>query len=360
MRFLRSLCASRVVSSSLWLTRSGLTASCVLSAAFAAPPTALAVVPAYSLVGQFALPGGAWDIANDGTIVSVRSTGEIVRQVAPNGASYSPIGSIDPTILPSFGASFLSISPNGSAIAIGDNNKLNRVHLVSSASLSTSAPSPTTFITAPNAGATWSGESTLYVSGSASFSTPALVSRLDLATSSATTVISGAGSPGGVAIRNGHLYTADGFNTTSGGQPTGNVRAFDLAALSTATSSSPFTSGTLVADALSGSPLGFDPLGNLLVGGGDFFAGSNDFGYAAVVDGDAILAALLGGPTAPDSSELRLSPAGSNAFYGIRFNTFTNELLVTASGIAYRYAIPAPSSVALLSLTGVFAYRRRR
>ena len=78
------------------------------------------------------------------------------------------------------------------------------------------------------------------------------------------------------------------------------------------------TQGRAVADALSGASLGFDSLGNLLVGGGDFF-GSGDVGYAAIVDADAVAAALGGGPIAPDSAELRLTPRLATDSYSLRF-----------------------------------------
>ena len=83
-------------------------------------------------------------------------------------------------------------------------------------------------------------------------------------------------------------------------------------------------------------------------GGGDAFGGSTDIGYAAVVN-----------PASPGEF-LRLSPAGTSVTYGVRFNAFTDELLVTAGGIAYRYAVPGPAAAGLLLLAGLTAARRRR
>ena len=54
---------------------------------------------------------------------------------------------------------------------------------------------------------------------------------------------------------------------------------------------------------------------------------------------------------------LSLTPAGANSFYGSYFNDATNQLVVTADGTAYVYAIPAPASAAVL---GLLALPRRR
>jgi hypothetical protein len=327
-------------------------------------------LPPYSLVGSFALPTGAAgdinpvpvDLLPDGRLIGIASDGRMLVQSAVNAGTYVQAGAVDGAIfsgmLGNFGASFISASPDGSRLAIGDNGAFGRVHFVETASLAPMSTSTTAFADAPNYDAAWADGSTMYVSG---FGASAGVWRVDTTTLSATQVVgNAAGGSGGIAIRGGHVFVGDGFNTTDGGSPTGNVRAFEIAALAAAASSVEFDTGTLVADALSASPVRFDSLGNLLVGGGDFFAGSNDFGYAAVIDSDAILAAVAGGPIAPDSSELRLSPAGGSAFYGVEFNEFTNELLVFADGVAYRYAVPAPAAAAVLALGGVCAAARRR
>lgn len=345
-------------------------AVCVgVSLGIAAMPAQAGVSP-YTLVGSYALPTGLpgdlnpvqVDVLADGRLMGIASDGRILVQSAVNSGSYVQAGAVDSAIFSgmfgNFGASFLSISPDGSRLAIGDNGAFGRVHFVETASLAPMTTSTTVFADAPNYDAAWADGSTMYVSG---FGTSAGVWRVDATSLSATQVIGNAvGGSGGIALRGGRVFVGDGFNSTDGGAPTGNVRAFDLAALAGTTDSVEFDTGTLVADALSASPIRFDSLGNLVVGGGDFFAGSNDFGYAAVIDSDAIFAALGGGPFAPDSSELRLSPAGDFAFYGVDFNEFTNELLLFANGVAYRYAVPAPAAATILALGGVSAAARRR
>ncbi len=332
--------------------------------------TARAGVAPYSLVGSYALPSGAAgdfnpvpvDVLPDGRLIGVASDGRILVQSAVNSGSYLQAGSVDGAIFSglfgNYGASFVSVSPDGSRLAIGDNGAFNRVHFVGMAALSPVTTSATVAVDVPNFDGAWADGSTMYVSG---YGATAGVWRVDAAGLTSTQVISNpTGGAGGVAIRSGRVFSGDGFNPSDGGAPTGNVRAFDLAALTGATSAIDFGSGTLVADALSASPVRFDSWGNMLLGGGDFFAGSGDFGYAAVVGSDAILAALGGGGAAPDSSELRLSPAGGFAYYGVGFNEFTGELLVFADGTAYRYAVPAPGTFGLLGLAGFVAFGRRR
>lgn len=319
--------------------------------------SANASVPSYTLVGSFTTPSGlSWDIGPDGRVVGVLSDGQIVRQSMANGSTFAGIGAVDGSIFAgpfgNFGAGFVRVSPSGQTIAIGDNEAQGRVHFVQAASLASGTVSATTFITAPNFSAAWAGDNTLMVAGGFASSR---VSRLNVGAGTATSVISGPDASGGVAIRGGRLFTGEGFSL---GDPalTGNVRAFDLAGLLSATTATSFSTGTLVADALSGGSLGFDGAGNLLVGGGQ---SGGDFGYAAVIDAGAIAAAIAGSGPAPDASELRLSPAGS-AFYGIRYNPVTDEVLVSSGGTVYRYAVPAPTGAAVLALGGVVAMRRRR
>ncbi|MBX3405570.1 MAG: hypothetical protein KF869_02300 [Phycisphaeraceae bacterium] len=335
-----------------------------------APATdSIAALPPYQLVGSYALPTGAQgdfnpvaiDVLPDGRLIGVASDGRVLVQDAVNAGSYTLAGSVGPIFdgpFGNFGASFVAVSPGGSRLAIGDNGAANRVHFVDLAALSPMSTTATTFAAAPNFDGAWADDSTLYISG---FGSGPGVWRVDSNALGASQVVDmGAGGSGGVAVRAGRVFIGDGFNTSDGGAPTGNVRAFDLAALAAAGAPVDFLTGTLVADALSASPVRFDALGNLLAGGGDFFAGSNDFGYAAVIDADAIAAALLGGGPAPDAAELRLSPAGGSVYYSVAFNHFTQEVLVFADGTAYRYAVPAPGAGAAIAVGSVFAAARRR
>jgi hypothetical protein len=219
---------------------------------------------------------------------------------------------------------------------------------------------PTQRIVAPNFEAGFADDDTLYVTGADAATFASGVYEVDLATNTATLVVNDiGGASAGVAVRDGVLFTGNGFDTTAGGSDVGEVRAVELSALGNSPVS--FESAmTPVADALSANSLGFDPLGNLLIGGGDSFGGSGDIGYAGVIDGDAIDAALAGAGFAP-GPDLQLSPApDQEVLYSLRFNEATDELLVNDGTTVFRYLIPAPGAASLLAIGGVVAMRRRR
>ncbi len=311
-------------------------------------------IPHYTLVGQFALASGAWDVGPDGRIVQVRGR-DIWQQDAANSGTFSRIGSVPAGQISSFGASFLSINGDGSRIAIGDNNfsAAASVYVVSAAGLSTAADTATTRVVSGNFDGTWDGN-TLYVTGADAATFNSQLYRVNFDApggAAAATVLRDIGlGSGGVAVRGGRLFTGTGYG--SGSQPTGQIRSFDLGSLGAPGNplATPFSAGTLVTTALSASPLGFDGAGNLLAGGGDNFGGTTEIGYAAVID-----------PANPDPTAwLRLSPGPTNILYSAVFNAATDELLVVGGGTAYRYAIPTPAGAAVLALGGAVAVRRRR
>lgn len=337
------------------LFNAALAASAVLSPLAPLTTAHAATIPAYTPVGSFALPSGPWDLLPDGRILQLRGN-DVFRQDALNASTYTRVGGFAPGSFPNFGSgpspAFLRVSPDGARLAVGNNqfNANNAVLVGNLADLSTSANLPVSSLAAPNFDAAWDGNGRLYVTGGDASTFASVLTRVDIdppAGPTSTRVITGIGNgSGGVTVRNGTLYTGVGF---SFGTNTGEVRAFDAATLAAANSPVAFSTGTFTADILSGASLGFDRFGNLLIGGGDAFSSSPDFGYAAVVD--------LADPLNP----LRLSPAGTQVgSYRIAFNTATDELLVAASGAAYRYAIPAPATAATLALGGLLACRRRR
>jgi len=333
--------------------------------------TAPAGIPGYQLVGTYQLPAGAgaFDALPDGRLM-VMVGDSIVVQSAANAGAYAPAGSVPAGLIGSFGAAFLSVSPNGQTIAIGDNRAgsgAQHVLLLDASALNTGGPTAPALVAAPNYHAHWADDSTLYVTGVADFSSPGVVTRIDVPTitsATAWTVVTGInGASAGVVTDGTHLYTANGFDfAPSVGSETGHVRAFSLSSLPTGDAGLPVdfeSSGVLVADVLSGSPLGMDPFGNLLAGGGDFDDG--DSGYAAVVSAGMIALALAGGSPATGADGQMLAPAGAQ-FYSAMFNRGTDELLVWAFGdpTVHRYAVPAPGATALLAAAGLMAARRRR
>ena len=75
---------------------------------------------------------------------------EIHVQDALHGSTYSRIGSFDPSLISSFGASFLAVSPDGSTLAIGDGNfgPGASVHFLDAASLDPNSASNVTSVAA--------------------------------------------------------------------------------------------------------------------------------------------------------------------------------------------------------------------
>lgn len=325
---------------------------------------ARAAIPPYILVGSYALPTGAgpYSLLGDGTLL-VMEGGTFLRQSAVNTGAFAAVGSVQAGLISPFGASFVTVSPDGATLAVGDGNfgAGASVHFVSVADLSTAAPSAVRSAAVSNADGRWLNSTTLFVTGAdASFN--GQVARIDAPTLTARTVITGVGgASGGIALDGQRLYTGNGFtfNAPGAGSQTGDVKAFDLAALSGPGPINFESAGVTVARALSASSLGFDGVGSLIIGGGDFFTNGGDRGSLALVDAAAVASALAGGGVAPPSGFLRLSPAGE-VFYSAVWNAATQELLVIGGGTVHRYAVPAPAAAALLTIAGLAHARRRR
>jgi hypothetical protein len=340
--------------------RSACSAAAALALSVCAALPAIAA-PSYSLVSTFDLPTDIdiFSIAPDGHILAM-SGDTIRRQSGIGSVSFSNIGSVAPGLLNSFGASFISASPDGQTIAIGDNNlgSAASVHLIQASALDPGSASATTQVLAQNFSAAWSGNSTLFVTGG-EFGSPSVVSAIDATTGTASTAISNIdGASSGIAVSNGFLYTGNGFEY-GGGSSTGDIFAFDLNDLGAGPVDF-LSGGTPVANSLSAGSLGFDGVGNLLVGGGNF---GGEIGFAAVIDADAIASALTGGPLAASADGQQLSPtADPSAFHSIQYNPVTEELYVTVFGSStvFVYAIPTPGALGLMGLAGLAATRRRR
>ena len=310
--------------------------------------SAHAAPPSYVGAGSYLLPSGssAFNDEADGRLVCITETGAIVRQSAVNVggvAAYSPLGSLPAGAVPSFGAGFLKISPDGSRFAIGDNNSASQVHFVQVALLNTSGPTVPQTINVANFDGAWADNATFYVNGSPNFGTAPSLYRVNITTSAVAAVVSNIGdASGGVATRSGRVYTAIGYDV--GGLLDGQVRSFDITTLNAAASAVAFSTGTITTQANTGNSLDFDAAGNIIEAG---------FGGVTIVD----LA------TAQRYDLPGLSPAG---FYSAMYNNFTGEILVRdfAFGadprLVLRYAVPTPATTTLLGLSGILAARRRR
>lgn len=300
-----------------------------------------AAPPAYVGAGSFLLPtpSSVFDDAADGRLVVASETGTILRQNTANGTGYTTLGSLPAGSVPSYGAGFLRISPEGGRIAVGDNGAVGQIHVISLAALTTSGPITPTTIGIPNFDAAWDSFGTLLVNGSPSFGVAPSLRLADASTGSWTNLVSQIGDgSGGVALNNGRVYTAIGYDAA--GLRDGEVRSFALSSFAGSPPVVPFSTGLFAAQANTGNTLAFDSAGNLIEAG---------FGGVAVVD-------------LSTSQHYDLPGLSSTGFYSAIYNDFTHEILVRDFGsqTVLRYAVPAPASIALLGLTGIFAARRRR
>lgn len=312
----------------------------------------------YSQVGSFEAPGGLLDVLPDGRAIVLSGT-MLMVQDSVSSSSFLEIGSIDPSLLGEFGASFARVSGDGGLLAVGDGafGPGSMVHVFNLAT-DRGAMAPMVSVEAGNFEAAWDG-ATLYVSGG-DFA-DSFVTRIDIAgeTATATRVVEGiGGASGGVTVRDGVLYTANGFDyDTGGGSVTGEVRAFDLLTLGGAPLDFE-AEGVTITTALSGGSLGFTGRGDMLIGGGDFL-NPEQSGFIAIGRAGDVEAALGGGGPIPQDALLRLSPEGDQ-FYSTLFNPATSEVWVWSGGTVFRYAIPAPGALALVGAAGLGAIRRRR
>lgn len=335
-----------------------------------APAVARGAIPPYTLVGSFQKPAGAFDVLSDGRMV-VLSGAQVLVQDTPMSSSFSPVGSIQPGFVSSFGAAFIDVSPDGTSLAVGNGEfgAAARVGFVSWSGLSTSSPSSPSSIAMNAFDSHWIDGSSMLVTGSdGSGSTVSVVNPITLA---ARTIVSNiGGSVGGVAANGAYLFTSNGFDfDTSTGSGTGDIRSVSLAAALASMTPIDFENAMQpVARVLSGASLGFDGAGNLLVGGGDVFGSSGDFGYAGVLDSGLVSTASGGGALATLGLALLPSGVPSNASTSLQWNGATNELLFSfydnntfSEGLTvYRYAVPAPGGVGVLALIGIAARRQRR
>lgn len=273
---------------------------------------------------------------------------------------------------PSFGGAFLSVSPDGSRVAVGDNSLgTQHVGVFSTATLlSSGAPATSVnWYTAPHALGRWFDNRQL------ALSTFGKVTMLDTDSPVAAPVnkdlitgIDGASSDVGFD-NEGNLYTGNGFDTGPGGTTTGDVRAFAKDgpggwqnALATSTPLNFLTSGSFFYHALSATSIEFDNEGNAFIGGSDFFGPSGDANYLALRQNPA-----------NGSGERTFDPdAVGFSFYGLVYNEVTGELYanqpfpltdpIDNTAVYVITPVPEPSSIVLClcGVAGLLVWRRKR
>jgi hypothetical protein len=336
----------------------------------------------YQPSGSFSLPaaGALFDVGPDGRVVAlVGST--VYRETASGSRAFAGVGTLAGADMPSFGPAFVRVSPDGQRIAVGNNGGVSggnfQVGVFTFATLSG------TWFDANHFDAAWIDNR--YVALSAgSFGSQAFVTALDTTSALPTapvnpTLVSNVGdASGGIAFdATGNLYTANGFQTT-GPIGTGAVYAVTHAAWSAALAGGPPVNfqlqGIPIVELLSGSPLGFDAAGDLLVGGGNSFATVPDDNYFAIVRASAVAAALAGGGMVSTSDPTRvrkLDPdPGAGSVYGVAANRARGEIYAVNFGSQTAYAFkavppvvpatPAWATAALAALLLAVGSRRLR
>lgn len=304
-------------------------------------PAAAQLPTGYVETGRFDRAVGALDFLNDGRVVGL-SGNAILVQDEINGDAFTQIATIQPNFVGDFGPSFLAVSPDGTRLAIGDGvfgaagDAQVGIFDLNTGALQSS-------IDAANFSGIWTDNNTLFVSGG-TFSESNLISRIDVSTATATTVIDDtAGFSAALATDGELLYTANGFSigTTTESQ-TGEVRTFALSDLDGSQTFSFENDGDFYARALSAGSLDFDHDGNLIIGGAD---GVDDAGVIAVVSPLGERADI----TSPFGSDFNLA----------RFNDVTGEIVVLGGSEIVRFA-PIPAPHACLLLGSLLVTRRRR
>jgi hypothetical protein len=320
----------------------------------------------YQLVDQFVLPGGGGpvDAMPDGRIVAA-IIDEVYVETAPGSRTFSPVGTLPAADVPSWGAAFLRVSPDGARLAVGNNGGTDvapdyRVGVFAVASLTG------VWFAAPHFDAEWIDDRYLALTtegpGGTSRVTGLDTESVDVENPTNPVIVENIGGASGGIDFDGamRLYTGNGFSL-SGPSGTGATKAFDhadwSAALTGGTTPDFETGGVLVVDILSASPLVIDNEGHLIVGGGDSF-GSGEGDFAAVIHSRAVSDALAGLGTADpqDPTEVRpLDPdsRSDSNFYSVYCNDTRNELYLRDFGSAQVFVYVDTAAVPTVSTWGL-------
>lgn len=337
--------------------------SSAASSAGAAPP--------FEYRGEQRGPGGAFDVLADGRLIGM-SGDDVLVETALGSGTFEIAGFFDRGLISEFGASFLSLSPDGTRLLVGDGNFGGaRVYEVALSDLNGGAILHRSF-EHENYAAAWYDAGRVAISAADPGTFLGEVRLLDLSTGVSTRLVFLDGASAGVGFdRQGNLFTGNGYDLLPGGSQTGDVRAFLAAELAEVLSGQRGSfnfadEGRSIGRVLSAGTLDFDARGHLFIGGGDFNSG--EFDYFAIADASAVSRALGGGDPLHPLDLYRDDPDSEPfSFYGARFNAITGEWLMASgsSQTLYRYAeIPAPPALMLLGaacgLASTGLGRRRR
>jgi len=319
----------------------------------------------YALRSTFEMPVGSdrFDALPDGRLIAIVGDALHVETMA-GSRQFQVLGSLPDADIPSFGAAFLEVSPDGQRIAVGNNGGSGFDNFVVGI-FNLSDLSGEWFEAAHFLGA-WVDDRDFAITAG-DFGQPAFVTLLDTQSpdpvNPTNPVVVGniGGASAGVAFDAAHrLYTGNGF-AIGGPSGTGTIKAFEESAWRNAVMSGvplDFESdGVLVIDILSADSLGFDSEGNLFVGGGD---GETQNDFAAIAFSDAVAAALAGqGAIDPDDAAAvrRLDPDDTDDFnfYAVTYNPSAAELYVrNFDGSTVYVFSPNMQTVPSISIWGLF------
>lgn len=330
--------------------------SALLSAV--AVPAAAGDTPTITLTrfGERTAPAdGLLDLLPDGRALVLQSDHRILRETAPASGVFDEVGRIADGIISTFGASFFSVSPDGSYLAFGDNNfGSGRVYVSLTAWLD-GRTLPLLGIDQENFTAAWLSPTELAVGAGDPLTGLGQVSIITIGLPLRSTLVleNVGGASGSVGFdAHGNLYTGNGFDFTPGmGSSTGDVRGFDAVDVQRVLQGGrdPLQfedEGRSIVRRLSAGGLDFDPAGNLFVGGGDLFGGSGDFNYFAVLNGDAVQDIMTNEEPGPvGDADIFIddpSQASAQSTYTAWFDRATGEWLMESAdnpGTLYRYRV---------------------
>lgn len=321
----------------------------------------------YGLVDTLTLPAGTgpFTAAPDGRIVAMVGD-EVHLETAAGSGSFVLYGILPAADIPFFSTAFISFSPDGTKMAVGNNGGASfgdfRVGVFDFSSLTGTWFSANHFL------GVWLNNTQLALAAS-DFTNGSSVTLLDTTSADPLNPINpvlidqiGGASGGLVFDATGRLYTGNGF-TSIGPSDSGTIKAFTQANwMNAITSGLPInfeTEGTFIIDLLGASPIGFDIEGNLFTGGG---SAAPELDAVGVVRASAVANAVMGGGSI-DPTDLnlvrRLDPIPLNDmnFFDVVYNATSGELYVRDFGDSTVYVyrdlmgVPAVSTWGLITLT---------
>lgn len=298
---------SHSASNETGLRRSTILSTCAVAAVligvFACSSTRASSIHDYAQARTFTLPA-SWNGTGDndddvlfepmpdGRLLILNGN-EVSVETGVQTGVFASLGTVGDGFSPPFGAPFLVVSPDGTRAAAGTNGE------GTIAVFDTTDPANTESFTISDFDAAWLDDVHLAV---LNFNGVEVLDTSDGSVISLVTNIGGS-SAGLCVDSSGRLYTGNGFDFFPGGSETGSVKAFPKTlwepVLSGGASIDFEAQGTEVVDLLGAAGIGFDSTGNFFVGGADFFGGSGDFGYAALVDHVALTNRLLNPGSTP-------------------------------------------------------------